>query len=95
MSGCLAEALNMDVQMPHSNAMAPAALLTLLSCCAADGMQRPAGPVSQQLHALQQLLRHAVIVALITSVSICCVLYYSLATRLVAMCWKQQAQRFE
>jgi hypothetical protein len=53
----------MDVQIPHSNAMAPAELLMLLSCCAADGRQCPAGPVSQQQHALQQGLFHAVILA--------------------------------
>jgi hypothetical protein len=63
MSGCLAEALNMDVQIPHSNAMLLDVLLTLLNGCAADEKQRPAGPVSQQQHALQLLLRHAVIIA--------------------------------
>jgi hypothetical protein len=60
----------MDAQMPHSNAMLLAEMLTLLNGCAADGKQRPAGPVSEQQHALELLLRHSIMVEAESSIQV-------------------------
>lgn len=76
----------MDVHMPHSNAIAPSVLLTLLSCCAADGKQRSAGPVSQQQHALQQLLRHAVIATEVSAATSYWFLVLCIAQQLAERC---------